>query len=496
MSTILKWAGNKTAIMSELKKHLPAGPRLVEPFAGSCAVMMETDYPSYLVADINPDLINLYKKVAADCESFISRARVLFEIANREVAYYNIRQEFNYSTEITDFMKAVYFLYLNRHGYRGLCRYNKSGHFNIPYGNYKNPYFPEKEIRAFAEKAQRATFICASFDETLAMLKAGDVVYCDPPYDGTFSGYHTDGFTEDDQYHLASVLEHRSSEGHPVIVSNSDTSLIRSLYRNFTHHYIKAKRSIGTRREKSWHNTTIGEVVKEIAARHKLKMALGKELSDKPVEHIDQTNESDGSFLMRLARQYGAIASVKNGNLLFIRQGQGKSATGKPLPVITITRKDGDSHRFTLADRGAYTGVIASWLHTREPAKKESTTVKRKRRTKKQKKEPEAKQGDYLVGTDENVLVLNRTYANRGNAERAAKMQWERLQRGVASFSLQLAEGRADLYTEMPVKVSGFKQPIDDAEWTITTLTHTVSPDNGFTTSLELEVRIDDFEME
>lgn len=197
-----------------------------------------------------------------------------------------------------------------------------------------------------------------------------------------------------------------------------------------------------------------------------------------------------------MARQYGAIASVKNGNLLFIRQGQGKSASGKPLPVITITRKDGDSHRFTLADRGAYTGVIASWLHTREPAKKESTTVKRKRRTKKQKKEPEAKQGDYLVGTDENVLVLNRTYANRSNAERAAKMQWERLQRGVASFSLQLAEGRADLYTEMPVKVSGFKQPIDDAEWTITTLTHTVSPDNGFTTSLELEVRIDDFEME
>lgn len=131
-----------------------------------------------------------------------------------------------------------------------------------------------------------------------------------------------------------------------------------------------------------------------------------------------------------------------------------------------------------------------------EPAKKESTTVKRKRRTKKQKKEPEAKQGDYLVGTDENVLVLNRTYVNRSNAERAAKMQWERLQRGVASFSLQLAEGRADLYTEMPVKVSGFKQPIDDAEWTITTLTHTVSPDNGFTTSLELEVRIDDFEME
>ncbi|EAV2659023.1 DNA adenine methylase [Salmonella enterica subsp. houtenae] len=243
MTTILKWAGNKTAIMPELIKHLPAGSRLVEPFAGSCAVMMATDYPHYLVADINPDLINLYKKIALDCEAFISRAKNIFAIANREVAYYNIRHEFNHSSEITDFMKAVYFLYHNRHGYRGLCRYNLSGHFNVPYGNYKNPYFPENEIRAFAEKAQRATFICASYDETLALLRTGDV--CDPPYDGTFTAYHTAGFTEDDQYHLASILERRSSEGHPVIVSNSDTSLTRSLYRNFTRHRITAKRSMG-----------------------------------------------------------------------------------------------------------------------------------------------------------------------------------------------------------------------------------------------------------
>lgn len=256
------------------------------------------------------------------------------------------------------------------------------------------------------------------------------------------------------------------------------------------------RETLNTRREKSWHQTTVGEVIKEIAARHNLKMALGKDLTDKALDHMDQTNESDASFLMKLARQYGAIASVKDGNLLFIRQGQGRTASGKPLPVITIERKAGDGHRFTMADRGAYTGVIASWLHTREPKKKETTQVKRRRKKVAALKELEAKQGDYLVGTDENVLVLNRTYANRSNAERAAKMQWERLQRGVASFSLQLAEGRADLYTEMPVKVTGFKQPIDEAEWTITTLTHTVSPDNGFTTNMELEVKIDEFAIE
>ena len=243
MSTILKWAGNKTAIMPELIKHLPAGPRLVEPFAGSCAVMMATVYPHYLVADINPDLINLYREIATNASDFIERAKHLFKIFNSEDGYYDSRDSFNHDKDPE--WRAPLFLFLNRHCYRGLCRYNKKGEFNVPYGNYKKPYFPENEIRAFAEKATRATFICASYDETLALLVPGDVIYCDPPYDGTFSGYHTAGFTEDDQYHLASILERRASEGHPVIVSNSDTFLTRSLYRNFTHNRINVKRSIG-----------------------------------------------------------------------------------------------------------------------------------------------------------------------------------------------------------------------------------------------------------
>lgn len=247
--------------------------------------------------------------------------------------------------------------------------------------------------------------------------------------------------------------------------------------------------TLNTRRERSWHQTTIGAIVADIASRHRLTMALGADMARLPVEHIDQTNESDGSFLMRLAEQYGALACVKDGRLLFIRQGQGCRASGVPLPVITLTREAGDSHRFSLADRNAYTGVIASWLHTREPAKKETVKIRRKTRT------PEEKQGDYLIGTDENVLVLSRTYASRANAERAAKARWEQLQRGAASFSLQLARGRAELYTEMPVRVSGFKAPIDDSEWIITTLTHTLN-DSGFTTSVELEVRVDNLEME
>ncbi|RFU89024.1 DNA adenine methylase [Citrobacter gillenii] len=246
MSTMLKWAGNKTGIMSELIAHLPtSGQRLVEPFAGSCAVMMATDYPAYLVADINPDLINLYRQVKENCESFVKYAREFFVSSNDETAYYIARQDFNSSVEMNNLWRAIYFLYLNRFGYRGMCRYNLQGMFNVPYGHYKEPYFPESEIRAFADKAQRATFICASYEESLAMVKAGDVVYCDPPYDGTFTKYHTAGFTEDEQYLLASLLERLATQGHTVVVSNSDTALTRSLYRDFKIHTLTAKRSIG-----------------------------------------------------------------------------------------------------------------------------------------------------------------------------------------------------------------------------------------------------------
>jgi phage protein D len=121
--------------------------------------------------------------------------------------------------------------------------------------------------------------------------------------------------------------------------------------------------------------------------------------------------------------------------------------------------------------------------------------VKRRRRkaSASKTKTPEAKQGDYLIGTDENVLVLSRTYANRRNAERAAKAAWERLQRGVASFSSGWRWGE-DLFPELPVKVSGFKQQIDEADWIITTVTNSIN-DNGFTTSLELEVKISDTDM-
>ncbi len=120
-------------------------------------------------------------------------------------------------------------------------------------------------------------------------------------------------------------------------------------------------------------------------------------------------------------------------------------------------------------------------------------TVKRKRRKVTPQKQEE-KQGDYLVGSEGNVLVMKHTYANKANAERAAKAEWEKIQRGVASFSIQLAKGRPELFPEMLVRVSGFKPQIDGADWTLVTVTHTLN-DSGLTSALELEVKISDADM-
>ncbi|HFE1796837.1 TPA: phage late control D family protein [Yersinia enterocolitica] len=258
------------------------------------------------------------------------------------------------------------------------------------------------------------------------------------------------------------------------------------------------RETLNIRRDHSYHKATIGGIIKTIAERNKLTPTLNKAMYDLTVDHIDQTNESDGNFITWLAKQYGAIAAVKNGNLLFIRQGQAKTASGIPIPVMMIIRSLGDGHQFSMADRGAYTGVVANWLNTRT-TEKPVVKVKRKRKRKAtstaKPKEPEEKQGEYLIGTDDNVLTLRTTYASKHNAQRAAKSNWERLQRGAAKFSIQLAKGRADLYPEVPVKVTGFKKQIDDADWTLVTVTHSVS-DTGFTTALELEVKIDDLDME
>ncbi len=245
----LKWAGGKYPLLDDIRQHLPPGDCLVEPFVGAGSVFLNTDYDRYILADINGDLINLYDIVKTRTAEFINDARVLFTPQSNDVTfYYAHRSEFNASAD--RYRRALLFLYLNRHCYNGLCRYNLSGEFNVPFGLYRKPYFPEDELYWFAERAQKAIFVCEPYDVTLNAVPAGSVVYCDPPYaplsaTANFTAYHTNSFSLCEQQRLAEMAAVLAREHHiPVLISNHDTVLTRLWYQNAVLHVVKARRSI------------------------------------------------------------------------------------------------------------------------------------------------------------------------------------------------------------------------------------------------------------
>lgn len=251
------------------------------------------------------------------------------------------------------------------------------------------------------------------------------------------------------------------------------------------------REEFNVKREVSWHDVTVERVVSAIAKRYDLKAQISDILMNVEIDHADQTQESDMSFLTRMAEMLGAIATVKNGSLLFIVPGGGFTASGKPIPSIEITRSSGDRHRFRVADRDAYTGVRAYWLDL-DFGKKKKVSVKRRKASTKKTDKSSSREGDYIEGAEGNVYIMRKTFQNEQAATRAAAAKWQQLQRGAAEFSITLARGRADLYPEMHSTVTGFKPDIDAQDWIISKVQHDVDS-NGFTTQLNFEAKISDW---
>ena len=238
MKPFLKWAGGKYKIVDRILLALPPAKKLVEPFVGSGAVFLNTDYDNFLLADTNPDLIHLYREVQKSGDNFIDEAARLFAPKNNtEAAFYQLRDEFNQCTNIR--RRAALFVYLNRHCFNGLCRYNAKGKFNVPFGRYSKPAFPTAEVQNFHLRAQKAEFILSDFRSTmqsvLATSAGSAVVYCDPPYvpltqTANFSDYTKEGFGPQDQKDLANQARQLCAQGIAVVISNHDTEFTQDIY--------------------------------------------------------------------------------------------------------------------------------------------------------------------------------------------------------------------------------------------------------------------------
>lgn len=232
----IKWAGGKRRLLDTLRplvlEGLCEGGTYWEPFLGAGAVALSLPREVPVVAsDVNAELMGVWDAVRRSPYQLIRDLRAMAAKHSPDF-YYQVRDE--WELESNEVGRAARFIYLNKTGFNGLYRKNKSGKFNVPLGRGRASSIPDTaQLIPVFDRIRNWRLESLDFEDLLEdktwRPSEGDVVYCDPPYDGT-QDYST-GFGEDDQRRLAAVLRRAARRGVRVIATNSDTPLIRELYR-------------------------------------------------------------------------------------------------------------------------------------------------------------------------------------------------------------------------------------------------------------------------
>ena len=258
----LKWAGGKAQLLTQFEPLYPPGlvvSRYVEPFVGGGAVYFDVKErlrPRHaILADGNAALIDAYRGVRDQVEAVIRHLR-RHAAAHCERRYYEVRS--SRPERLSPAARAARLIYLNKTCYNGLYRVNSRGEFNVPIGRYVNPpILDELSLRAAAEALAGTELKAAHFSEAVSYARAGDFVYCDPPYHplsatALFTSYTEGAFGPADQEELARVARALHAKGCLVMLSNSECDFVRDLYRDpaFRIHVVHARRSINSMAER------------------------------------------------------------------------------------------------------------------------------------------------------------------------------------------------------------------------------------------------------
>ena len=277
---ILKWAGGKSQMLDDLFPLIPNSfNRYIEPFIGGGALFFALQPKDGIIADSNPELINLYVQVANNVDDVIS---YLKEYKNDEEFFYKIRS-LNWQ-KLDPAEAAARMIYLNKTCFNGLYRVNRNGEFNVPFGRYKNPNICDSESLIKASELLKSTkIVCGDYKDVLAHNAGkGDFVFLDPPYVpvseyADFKRYTKEQFYEKDQRCLAKEVDRLVKNGTNVILTNSNAPLVHELYDKYPLTIVKTKRYISSKS-----STRTGEDVIVKAFASSLNDEINNQISKYP----------------------------------------------------------------------------------------------------------------------------------------------------------------------------------------------------------------------
>lgn len=244
---ILKWAGGKTQMLEDLLPKVPSSyGRYIEPFFGGGAMFFALQPEQAVIADSNPELINLYRQVANHVDDVIGQLK---KYENTQEMFYAVRgQDW---TMLSEAEAAARTIFLNKTCFNGLYRVNKKGQFNVPFGKYKKPKICDEEgLKAASAALKKAEIVCGDYLLVLEhYAQPGDFVFLDPPYlpiseYSDFKRYTKEQFYEEDHVELAKMVKTLHERGCHVILTNSNHPLVHELYAPFTIDVIQTKRHI------------------------------------------------------------------------------------------------------------------------------------------------------------------------------------------------------------------------------------------------------------
>ena len=255
VAPVVKWVGGKRQLLSEISPLLPKRiTSYCEPFLGGGAVLFSIQPSKAIVKDLNSDLITVYEVIRDDVEELIDNLK---KHENSSEYFYTIRDmDRNKETyaAMSKVERASRLIYLNKTCFNGLFRVNSSGEFNSPFGHYKNPNIVNEPVLRAVNKyfsSSNITFCNEDFAVTLGRISKGSFVYLDPPYDpvsdtANFTGYNRGGFDRNEQIRLKQCCDELTQRGVKFMLSNSATTFIKELYKDYDISIVQAKRAINS----------------------------------------------------------------------------------------------------------------------------------------------------------------------------------------------------------------------------------------------------------